>query len=207
MIPFTAGGAGAVAVLLWAERHHSRWRLAAKPAASAAFVAVALVADATASGYGRWVLAALVLSALGDVTLLGRSTPAFASGLGLFLIAHLAYAAGFGVRGVDGAILALAAALVALAAAGVVRWLLPSVPGPLRGPVILYAAAISAMVAMAAATVAADGDPLILPAAGAFYLSDLAVARDRFVAPGFANRLWGLPLYYGAQFAFAWSVA
>ena len=29
------------------------------------------------------------------------------------------------------------------------------------------------------------------------------MARDRFVAPGFDNRLWGLPLYYGAQIWFA----
>lgn len=40
-----------------------------------------------------------------------------------------------------------------------------------------------------------------------FWCSDLAVARDRFIAPGFVNRLWGLPLYYAAQVAFAWSVA
>jgi hypothetical protein len=32
-----------------------------------------------------------------------------------------------------------------------------------------------------------------------FYLSDLAVARDRFVRPGLANRLVGLPLYYAGQ--------
>jgi hypothetical protein len=37
----------------------------------------------------------------------------------------------------------------------------------------------------------------------AFYLSDLAVARDRFVARAFVNRLWGLPLYYAAQILFA----
>ena len=43
-------------------------------------------------------------------------------------------------------------------------------------------------------------------AAVAFFCSDLSVARDRFVAPGFANRAWGLPLYYAAQLAFAWSV-
>ena len=31
-------------------------------------------------------------------------------------------------------------------------------------------------------------------------------ARDRFVAEEFANRVWGLPLYYAAQVALAWSV-
>ena len=38
-----------------------------------------------------------------------------------------------------------------------------------------------------------------------FFLSDLAVARERFVAKGFTNKLWGLPLYYGAQLLLAWT--
>ena len=40
----------------------------------------------------------------------------------------------------------------------------------------------------------------------AFFLSDLTVARDRFVAREAVNRLVGLPLYYTGQFAIAWSV-
>jgi len=36
-----------------------------------------------------------------------------------------------------------------------------------------------------------------------FWLSDLAVARDRFVRPGFVNPLVGLPLYYAAQLLLA----
>jgi hypothetical protein len=32
-----------------------------------------------------------------------------------------------------------------------------------------------------------------------FYLSDFAVARDKFVAPGFWNGAWGLPFYFVAQ--------
>jgi len=43
----------------------------------------------------------------------------------------------------------------------------------------------------------------LLAGALSFYVSDLAVARDRFVAPGFSNRLWGLPLYYGGTLLLA----
>jgi uncharacterized membrane protein YhhN len=45
-------------------------------------------------------------------------------------------------------------------------------------------------------------------AAGAvlFYLSDLAVARHRFVRPAFLNRAWGLPAYYAGQLLLAWTV-
>ena len=48
----------------------------------------------------------------------------------------------------------------------------------------------------------------LLPAIGGvlFYLSDLAVARHRFVAPGFVNRAWGLPTYYLAQLLIAYAV-
>lgn len=45
--------------------------------------------------------------------------------------------------------------------------------------------------------------PVLLVAPLAFFVSDLAVARDRFVEPGFVNRFVGLPLYYGAQIVFA----
>jgi hypothetical protein len=40
-----------------------------------------------------------------------------------------------------------------------------------------------------------------------FYVSDLAVARQRFVAQSWTNKLWGLPLYFGAQLVLAATVA
>jgi len=51
------------------------------------------------------------------------------------------------------------------------------------------------------------GAPWMIPVGALmFTASDIAVVRDRFVAPGFANRLWGLPLYYAAQLIIAWSI-
>ena len=114
-----------------------------------------------------------------------------------------------------------------LVPAGLVgRWLWPHLGADMRGPVLAYIAVITAMVAAAAGAVTGagpalpavaaltTGEPLpgwiwkaaVMVAAVAFYLSDVSVARDRFVAPGFANRIWGLPLYYGAQLLFALSV-
>jgi hypothetical protein len=63
------------------------------------------------------------------------------------------------------------------------------------------------MVVCAAGAVARGGDPAMLLGAGLFSVSDLAVARDRFVSPGFANAAWGLPLYYGAQLVLAGTLA
>lgn len=68
-----------------------------------------------------------------------------------------------------------------------------------------YVVVISAMVACAAGAFGATGDAALLAGAVAFFLSDLAVARERFVARSFANKLWGLPLYYGAQLLLAWT--
>lgn len=175
-----------------------------KPLASAAFVGVAWLGGASATPYGRWVLAALVLSWLGDVLLIPAST--FLLGLGSFLVGHLAFAAAFVARGVAPLGVAVAALLCLLPAVPISRWLLPHVEAKMRGPVIAYMIAISAMVALAVGTIVAQPQPLVLAAALGFYFSDLSVARDRFVAKGFVNRLWGVPLYYAAQLAFAWTV-
>jgi hypothetical protein len=63
------------------------------------------------------------------------------------------------------------------------------------------------MVIFASGAGAATGRWGIPVAALAFYGSDLSVARDRFLGAGFGNRLWGLPLYYAAQLAFAWELS
>lgn len=198
----------AVAFLLVAERLESRrgiWVF--KPLASIGFVGTALSAGALESPYGRWVLLALVLSWLGDVLLIPRSPAAFRVGIGSFLLGHVAYVAAFLARGIDLGWTAIAAAAVLGVLFPVLRWLGPHVPSALRNAVFAYVAVISTMVACAAGTARAAGAPAIFVAALAFYLSDLSVARDRFVTPAFTNRAWGLPLYYAAQLVFAWTAA
>ena len=61
------------------------------------------------------------------------------------------------------------------------------------------------MVILAGSTAEFEADARLRLGAVLFYLSDIMVARDRFVAPGFANRLVGLPLYFGGQLLLAWS--
>ncbi|RMD84907.1 MAG: lysoplasmalogenase [Candidatus Dadabacteria bacterium] len=192
----------AVALLLVAEWRG--WRLLAcfaKPAASASFVAAALSAGATDSPYGRWLLAGLILAALGDVLLLARQGTPFRLGIYAFLGGHLAYASAFLRAGST-----LPCALVALAAAapagyGALKWLEPHLPAGMQAPVRAYIAVITIMLVTAAA--AAPADWRITAGATAFYCSDLSVARDRFVRPGLVNRLWGLPLYYTGQLLLA----
>jgi uncharacterized membrane protein YhhN len=202
------------AVLIAAEYARLRTlRAVAKTAASAAFVTLGLVLY-TGGTYGQLVVAGLILGAGGDVALLGKSTKAFLAGLGLFLLGHLAYVAAFASLMPSGAWFAGSGVLAAApyAAGAGVLWLLWPRLGEMRVPVIFYVVTIATMVvfAISAWRTQALPDPertRLLTGAVLFFGSDLAVARDKFVAATFANKAWGLPAYYAAQLFIAWSVA
>jgi len=204
MLPAALLTAGALGWLLVADKNGSSGRLLAKPLASAGFLAVALTAGALDSSFGRWMLAGLVLSALGDLFLLSKSEAAFLAGLGGFLTAHVLFAVAFLVRGIAPVGLVAAVAL-GLFAWQVLRWLSPHLSDRMRAPVTVYALVISLMGVLAVATAIDSWDARIPIGALFFIVSDLAVARDNFVAPGFPNRLVGLPLYYGGQLLLAWA--
>ena len=198
----------AVAALLafeWRGWQPGVW--VAKPLASACFLWMAVALDAPATGYGRLVLSGLALCALGDVLLVPRGRPrAFQAGILAFLLGHLAYAAAFMRLGP--APLAMVAAAVGMVAFGgaVLHWLGPRLPDDMRKPVRAYVAVISAMVVCGVGATAGRGPGTVAIGAVAFALSDVAVARDRFVSPGFVNAAWGLPLYYAAQLVLATTV-
>jgi uncharacterized membrane protein YhhN len=208
VIAWSVATALAVAALLFAERARfpaGVW--VAKPLASSAFVAVALAAGAWETGYGRAILAGLVLSWFGDVFLIPRGRPRiFLAGVLSFLGGHVAYAGAFFFRGLDLVGFVLAAGIAGGIAFAVLTWLASHVPPEMKLAVPAYVAVISLMVVCALASFLAHGNIWIPIGAVGFYLSDLSVARDRFVASDFSNRLWGLPLYYGAQLALGWSV-
>lgn len=178
----------------------------AKPLASTGFLLAAWSQGALATRYGTAILAGLGLSFLGDVLLIPKSKATFLAGLGAFLLGHVAFAAAFVLRGASFSVALAAAALLAIPARLIGGWLFPHVPAPMRAPVAAYVVVISAMVALSLGTVAKVGGATVLLGAAMFYASDLSVARDRFVAPGISNRLWGLPLYYAAQLVLASTV-
>jgi uncharacterized membrane protein YhhN len=180
---------------------------ALKILASSAFVVVALGCGAMASTYGRLVLLALALSWVGDLLLLSARTAPFLGGLAAFLAAHVAYAAAFASRPLSSRWLLAGAALMAIVGAITLRWLWTHLDTAYRVAVTAYVLALGAMVSLAIGAAAGWGLPLLAVGALAFAASDISVARDRFVAPGLLNRLWGLPLYYAAQLLIACSVA
>lgn len=198
----------AVVALLVSERGGHRLGVwVSKTTASALFVAIALSLGALETPYGRLVLAGLGLSLAGDVLLIPKDPRSFRAGLAAFLFAHLLYVAAFIVHGVRWSWAGITVAPLSMVGWIVMRRLWPHVPRPLRGPVVAYVVAISAMLCLALATLPLAGTASIPAGAALFYLSDLSVARDRFVAPGFINRLWGLPAYYAGQVLLAWSVS
>ena len=198
----------AICVLLLVASIRREWRAVqwvAKPLASLGFLGVALAAGAGASSYGRLVLGALVLCLAGDVLLLPRSRKSFMVGLFSFLLGHVAFGVAFLHLGVEPVAVGVALGVEGIAGWIVLRFLWFHVPGSFRAPVVAYVLIISGMLALAVGAGWRVGAPWLPLAAFAFYVSDLAVARHRFVREAFVNRLVGLPLYYGAQVVLAWS--
>jgi uncharacterized membrane protein YhhN len=198
----------AVAGLVVAELKQLRIpKLLFKVAASTAFILLALSLHATDSTYGQIMLVALVLSWIGDVCLISERSALFLSGLAFFLLAHIAFSVAFAAGALH--VFAGVAGLVLMSIIGALslRWLWDHLGTSYKVAVSAYVLAIVAMCSLAVAHGTASGSGLVVVGALAFAASDIAVARDRFVAPGFSNRAWGLPAYYSAQLLLAWSIA
>jgi uncharacterized membrane protein YhhN len=194
-------------VLHLASEHQGQRVLAAvtKVLASASFLAIAWTVSAGATLYAKLILGALVLCAIGDVLLLSRASTAFLAGLVSFLAGHVTLAVAFGTLGLQRGWVPAALFVLGALGARVIAWLLPHVEQSMKLAVLAYCAAISVMVALAFGAYGHGAPRLIPVGALLFYLSDLSVARDRFVKPAFVNRLWGLPLYYTSTVLIAWS--
>jgi len=180
-----------------------------KPLASTAFLVFAWQMGAMTTPYGRLIFTGLCLSWIGDILLIPESKTSFLAGLFSFLLAHILYSAAFWTLGQEGPWAILAACLAVVTAVIVGRWLLPHVARvspSMRLPVLAYMTTISIMVILSVGAAVKIRAPLLFAGAFLFYLSDLSVARDKFVSPGPVNRLWGLPLYYVAQFVLAFTI-
>jgi len=198
--------AGAVVSLLRAVRVEDRTQeVLSKTVASAVFVILGALRWSSGDVVGGWLVAGLAFCAIGDVLLLGKRT--FDVGLIAFLLlGHALYVAGFHAALPVGRWSLLVLALLLIVSGGAVRWLWPHL-GRRRFSVLAYIAVISVMV-WGGVSAFTGG---VLPwtaAAGAllFYLSDLAVARQRFVQKSLINRALGLPTYYLGQLLLALTI-
>ena len=195
-----------LAGLLLAKRFEFRpgvW--IAKPIAAAGFLALALTVGALESSYGVLIFAGLTLSFLGDILLIPNENPAaFKTGIASFLLGHVAYTVAFTSLALDLQAASFGALATGVGAFVALRWLRPYLEPGLRLPVIAYIAVISCMLVAATGCASALSRPDIFAGALLFYLSDLSVARDRFVHRSFWNGAWGLPFYFVAQLILAY---
>lgn len=174
-----------------------------KTAASLGFLYVGLTCGLVQCDQGNYVFLGLVLSAVGDVFLLSLKPHYFQAGAIFFLLAHLMYCGAFAMTGISLKWFLLSGIIIGPAAAVVYRYILPHTTGLMRKLVITYSIAISWMMAFASGSYGYSGKGWLLTAALLFYVSDLFVARQRFIKRCFLNSLCGLTLYYTAQLMFA----
>lgn len=178
--------AAVAAVTDWyaVARERKRLEYLAKPATLLALLVVAVLLEpgsAAAEAQRPWWIAALAFSTLGDVFLMleGRFVPGLAS----FLVAHLAYIAGFwlGPVGGTGPVEFVIAMLPVAAVAAVIG---PRVLAGARAhdrrlaaPVANYLVVICAMAGSAILT----GDPVAIAGAALFFASDGMIGWRNFV--------------------------
>jgi alkenylglycerophosphocholine hydrolase len=193
--------AGLAAYALAAALGPPALRVAVKPLPAAA---LALWARAGADGTrGRRLAFGLGLCAVADLAI----EASFTAGLGVFLLAHLAYLSGFLADCRTPALpRALPAALYGL---GFYGMLAPTL-GPLRWPVAAYSLVLCAMVWRAAARVGRQGRATLGELAGLvgavlFAASDSVIAWNRFGSPLSWAPLAIMPLYWAGQAGIAWS--
>jgi len=198
-------------LLFFVKKGGTRGIIMTKPLLSALFIFAAISMPHANQKYFGLVLAGLLFCWAGDVFLIFFSSrKLFTSGLISFLAGHIFYSIAFFTMAAPGT-LPVVTAVICIALSGMIFvWLKPYL-GPMMAPVIAYITVITAMVICAASLagneqVNYDGRVLAFCGASLFYISDIFVARHRFVVSASINRLIGLPLYYAAQFMIAYSI-
>jgi uncharacterized membrane protein YhhN len=200
-----------LSALLYNEKHQNLKNvLVTKTTLSCLFIIAALVQPHPDIRYFQILLGGLIFCLAGDIFLALQHERMFFLGLVSFLTGHLFYVACFFY--VTGMTLWTLAGLIITGIVGlpIYGWLKPNL-GDMKLPVIAYIVVISLMVGSAVSVL---GYPaihfscraMIFSGALLFYVSDIFVARQRFIKDAFTNRLIGLPLYYAGQFLLAFSV-
>ena len=199
-----------VGLLYFEKISNHKGVLPTKSILSCLFIFTALAQAHPFPAYYHLLLAGLICCLAGDVFLALPQDRMFRMGLVSFLLGHVFYVISF-FHVADVSQWTWIGGMAALSVSAVVfYWLRPHL-GDMLLPVVAYIVVITAML-VGAWTVLGDsglnypGRLLVFIGAVSFYLSDLFVARDRFLKTEFTNRLIGLPMYYFGQFLLAFSV-
>jgi uncharacterized membrane protein YhhN len=199
-----------VGLLYFEKTAYLKGKLPIKTLLSGLFILAALVQPHPIAGYFYLLLVGLIFCLGGDVFLALPQEKMFLLGLVSFLLGHVFYViCFFYVANISH--WTWIGCLMGLLFSGLVfLWLRPHL-GAMLMPVMAYIIVITVMV-IGAWTVVGDaklnlpGRLMVWIGALSFYLSDIFVARDRFMKSEFSNRFIGLPLYYFGQFMLAFSL-
>lgn len=156
-----------------------------------------------------WFGMGILFSMAGDVFLMISLDRLFLAGLAAFLLAHVAYVIGFNLPLPAltswGVILAI---LIGFGGARVIRRILSEAiskgQGRMRIPILLYSMVISLMLlsaTMKLADLTWNAGAALLVSLGAFlfYLSDIILAWNKFVAPIQHGRIYNIAAYHLGQ--------
>ncbi len=160
-------------------------------------------------GASLWFGLGILLSLIGDILLMISLDRLFLGGLVAFLLAHLAYLIGFNIPIPEisawGFFLAI---MVGLGSVRVIRRIITplaaSGQGRMRTPIIMYGAVISLMLLSAMMKMSdimwnTNAAALVGVGAFLFYLSDIILAWNKFVAPIQNGRIYNIGAYHLGQ--------
>lgn len=172
---------------------------------------VALFTTTGLEGARFWFGLGILLSLVGDVFLMLSVDRFFMAGLISFLLAHLAYIVGFNIPLPEvsawGLVLAI---MIGWGGVRVIRRIVDSLSAKgqtrLRIPVLVYALVISLMLLSAALKLTdlswnAGASLLVSIGAFLFYISDIILAWNKFVAPIQNGRIYNIGAYHLGQIA------
>jgi len=197
--------------LLYYEKKEDRKPLLiGKSVLSLLFVITALLQLHPVPDYYHYLFAGLIFCLIGDVCLALPQKKAFMVGLVAFLVGHVLYTVCFSALTQIYDWISAWLFIIFCMSALTFLWLRPHLKSMLV-PVLLYILVITVMVSGAwgvfwKSSFQISGRIFILLGSLCFYVSDVFVARNKFIKEEYRNRLLGLPLYYTGQFLLAFSV-
>lgn len=199
-----------VGVLFHEKKKNRQPLLITKSILSVLFVLTALLQPRPVPAYFHYLLIGLVFCLVGDVCLALPQKKAFMAGLVAFLLGHVLYIFSFSTLVSVAYWFSPGLFIIVAISALIFLWVRPHLKAMLI-PVLLYIIvitfmAIGAWAVFEKSTFQISGRAFILAGALCFYISDLFVARHRFIKDEYQNHLLGLPLYYTGQFMLAFSV-
>jgi len=199
-----------VGLLIFEKRENRKGLLPTKTMLSLLFIVTAISQIHLLQPYTLFIIIGLLFCLGGDVFLALPQDRMFLFGLVSFLLGHVCYVIGFVWIAAPSKMILMGLIVTMVLGSLIYVWLKPHL-GTMKKPVIAYILVISLMFIGAWSVLGMPRQPfmarlLIFLGAACFYISDIFVARDRFLKNAFINRLLGLPLYYLAQFMIAFSI-